>query len=71
MSTRPTSTNVLIPVLDQDVCIGHLIRRFDGVEAFDFTDRSVGLFQTDVQGATALWRCHHGQAPQTTEESHG
>jgi hypothetical protein len=71
MSTWPTPTNVLILVLDQDVCIGHLIRRFGGVEAFDLNNQSVGLFETDVKAATALWRCHHGQTPQATEESHG
>jgi hypothetical protein len=57
-------------VLDQDLCIGHLIRRFNGVEAF-FDNQSLGLFESDVMAATALWRCHHKQTPQTTEESHG
>jgi hypothetical protein len=71
MSTGPTPTNVLIPVLDRDVCIGNLIHVFGGVEAFDLNNQSVGLFETDVKAATALWRCHHGQAPQATEESHG
>ena len=71
MSTWPIPTNVLIPVLDQDVCIGHLIRRFGDVEAFDLNNQSVGLFENDVKAATALWRCHHRQAPQVTEESYG
>ena len=71
MSTWPIPTNVLIPVLDQDVCIGHLIHRFGDVEAFDLSNQSVGLFETDVKAVTALWRCHHRQAPQVTEESYG
>jgi hypothetical protein len=70
MSMRPTSTNVLIPVLDQDSCIGHLIRRFNGVEAF-VDDQSIGLFESDAKAAAALWRCRHWQTPQATEESHG
>jgi hypothetical protein len=60
MSMRPTSTNVLVPVHDRDSRIGHLIRRFNGVEAFDLDDRCIGIFDGDAKAATALWkRAHH------------
>jgi hypothetical protein len=54
----------LISVLDQRrVCIGHLLRRFDGSEAFDRSDRSLGVFPTVDEAAAALWRARNEVQP--------
>jgi hypothetical protein len=50
-------TAALMTVLDSNrVCIGHLLRRHDGVEGFDRNDRSIGVFENADLAAAALWR---------------
>jgi hypothetical protein len=51
------TTTPLVPVMDGQTCIGHLLRRGPaGVEAFNKTDASLGLFPNDREAASAVWR---------------
>ncbi len=57
-----TNGSTLVPVLDANRCIGHLLRRGPaGVEAFDAGERSIGVFQNDHDAAAAIWRRARGQ----------
>jgi hypothetical protein len=51
MSLPPTS---LIPIVVDGYCIGHLIGRRSGFEAFDREDRSLGTFQIAKEAAAAV-----------------
>jgi hypothetical protein len=51
MSAPATS---LIPVVVNNQCLGHLIGRRSGFEAFDREDRSLGTFQIAKQAAAAV-----------------
>ena len=55
----------LVPVLDGDRrCVGHILRRFEGSEAFDQDDRSLGVLPSVDEAAAALWRAAHNQVQQ-------
>jgi hypothetical protein len=43
--------------------IGHVLARGDeGFEAFDLTDRSLGMFKTEDDATTAIWKQHADRA---------
>jgi hypothetical protein len=44
----------LIPIVIDGHCIGHLIGRRSGFEAFDREDRSLGVFQVAKEAAAAV-----------------
>jgi hypothetical protein len=56
-TTKPAAIATLTVVYDggQRRCIGHVLSRGkEGFEAFDVADRSIGIFQTQAQAATAV-----------------
>jgi len=36
--------------------IGHVMARDEGFEAFDHADRSLGIFNTEDEATTAIWK---------------
>jgi hypothetical protein len=53
----------LLAVYDGRDCIGQLLRRGNGVEAYGADSASLGLFPDTDQAATAVWRRAHKQEP--------
>jgi hypothetical protein len=55
MSAPKPASAPMVSVYDGTTCIGHVIARGKlGHEAFDATERSLGLFETAKQAANAL-----------------
>jgi hypothetical protein len=61
---KPTAPSMLA-VYDGSNCIGFVLRRAAGVEAFDVADSSLGLFASEATAASALWRCARKQPIRT------
>ena len=51
----------MLSVYDGHECIGFILRRGGGAEAFTADYRSVGLFKDDQDAALELWRRARGQ----------
>jgi hypothetical protein len=52
--SRAARATSLIPIVIDGHCIGHLIGRRSGFEAFDREDRSLGTFQIAKEAAAAV-----------------
>jgi hypothetical protein len=51
------SSAVMMAVYLEERRIGHVIARGnEGFEAYDHTDRSLGIFKTEDDAATAIWK---------------
>jgi hypothetical protein len=57
--TAPATS--LIPIVVDGHCIGHLIGRRSGFEAFDREDRSLGTFQIAKLAAAAVVDAANGE----------
>jgi hypothetical protein len=63
MSTRPEAREALLTVYDGKQAIGFLLRRGPaGLEAFTANHDSLGLFGSEHDAASAIWRHARGQA---------
>jgi hypothetical protein len=62
VSVKPAATAVLT-VFDGEQAIGFILRRGPaGVEAFSAAEISLGLFETEDNAASAIWKHARGQA---------
>ena len=68
MEILPTSKRkvespaALMGVYHEQRRIGHVLARGDeGFEAYDHTERSLGIFETEDDATSAIWRHARGQ----------
>jgi hypothetical protein len=57
---------MLIPVLDGDRCLGHLIQTPNGFRTFDSRDQELGMFGTAEGAALALQKLANPARRRTT-----
>jgi hypothetical protein len=58
----PGRTTPLLSVYDGRECIGFILHRGDiGAKAFTADERSIGMFRTEQDAATEIWRVARGQ----------
>jgi hypothetical protein len=50
------SSPSMMCVYYEDRRIGHVLARGDGFEAFDHTEQSLGIFNTEDEAVTAVWK---------------
>ena len=53
---KPAATNkpLMASVIHADKCVGFILRRFDGFQAFDRDEKNLGLFCEEHAALTAI-----------------